>query len=89
MFFYFNNIPVAGHVGSGTRAESELYQTPACSACVRSDTHGQDRSKLYWSTLCCGLQLPADRLEGGDTIQTHRVHCTVAVTVSTALPSPW
>ena len=56
---------------------------------MRSDTHGQDRSKLCCSALCCGLQLPAGHLEGGDTMQTHHVHCTVAVTVCTALPSPW
>ena len=41
------------------------------------------------SALSCGLQLPAGHLEGGDTMQTHHVHCTVAVTVCTALPSPW
>ena len=62
---------------------------PACTARVRSDTQGQDRSKLCCSALCCGLQLPAGHLEGGDTMQTHHVHCTVAVTVCTALPSLW
>ena len=82
---------VSGASKVGDACRIRAVTAPACTARVRSDTQGQDRSKICCSALCCGLQPPG---RGGYDANTpcalhcggHREYCA-ALTVVTA-PAP-